>query len=122
MAQNSLLGVRKAATEAKGRDNAALGPGDSSDSGGDLAVVSDPTMHDDEDPDLTFMDEAPDAQGALSEATAPDPLSDELPAEKEEAVVDAAAARRSAMHDRERDARLGRLHCKRKKPRPLFDD
>jgi hypothetical protein len=186
MGQNSLLGVRKAATEAKGRDNAALGPGDSSDSGSDMAgvagapgtdpfapvdvalrgdaqhplqargasdgadtdaagtgerrsagndggardgsdisvdrVIDDPAMHDDEDPDLAFMDAAHDPDGALTMAAAPDPMSDELPSEVKEGVIDAAAARRSAMHDRERDVRLGRLHCKGKKPRPMSAD
>ncbi len=186
MGQDSLLGVRRAATEAEGRDNAALGPGDSSDSGSDMAgvtdapgtdpflpvdvalrddaqhplqaraasrdgadtdaagtgerrsagndagaregadisvdrVVDDPALHDDEDPDLAFMDGLQDAGATLVTAAAPDPMSDEGPAAAE-ASIDAAAARRSAMHDRERDARLGRLHCKGKKPRPMFGD
>jgi hypothetical protein len=189
MGQNSLLGVRRAATNAKGRDNAALGPSDSSDSGSDTVGIADapctdpfapvdvvlgddaqhplqtrgvgegadtdaagsgerrsagndaeanagsdisvdrvvadptadPTLHDDEDPDLAFMDGAQDVDGAMSTAAAPDPLSDEQ-ADDEEELVGAAAARRSAMHDRERDVRLGRLHGKRKKPRPVFED
>ena len=39
MAQSSLLGISRAATEAAGRDTASLGPSDSSDSGSDVAGI-----------------------------------------------------------------------------------
>lgn len=41
MGHSSLLGIDRAATEAPGRDTAALGPGDTSDSGSDVAGVED---------------------------------------------------------------------------------
>ncbi len=180
MGQNSLLGSSKAATEAPGRDNAALGPSDTSDSGSDVAAVvggdgTDPfapvdvaldedaqrplhargatpgadsdaagsgerrsaandggerdgadiavdrvidPLHDDEDPDLAFMDGDEDPGSTLANAVAPDPMSDEAIGDDDDPSIDPAAARRSAMHDRERDVRLGRLHGKGKKPRP----
>jgi hypothetical protein len=46
MAQSSLLGGERALRESKGRDTAALGPSDSSDSGSDLAGLEDPETTD----------------------------------------------------------------------------
>ncbi len=59
MARSSLLGIDAAPTTASGRDNASLGPGDSSDSGSDLIGVED----DDSDPgvpvDVALRDDQP---------------------------------------------------------------
>ena len=46
MAQSSLFGGERALREPKGRDTAALGPSDSSDSGSDLAGLNDPETTD----------------------------------------------------------------------------
>jgi hypothetical protein len=78
--------------------------------------------HDDEDPDLAFMDAPVNAGDTPATTASIAATADEPPAEDEEDVLDAAAARRSAMHDRERDVRLGRLHGKGRKPRPMFAD
>jgi hypothetical protein len=60
MARSSLLGTDRAPREPKGRDTAALGPGDNSDSGSDMMGIAD---SDDSDPglatDMAFRDDQP---------------------------------------------------------------
>lgn len=60
MGRSSLLGTDTAASEAPGRDTAALGPGDNSDSGSDMAGIAD---DDGSDPgvavDIAMRDDMP---------------------------------------------------------------
>ena len=71
MAHSSLIGTETTAREPAGRDNAALGPGDSSDSGSDVAGT-DGTL-DDGDPglpvDIAMRDDAPHSLLALDMLT-----------------------------------------------------
>ena len=72
MARSSLLGVDKAAAEPAGRDKASLGPGDSSDSGSDMAGLE--SDDDGTDPGLPVDVALRDDQAA------PLPLGESLPA------------------------------------------
>jgi hypothetical protein len=61
MGHSSLLGTEEAPTEAKGRDTAALGPGDNSDSGSDMMGITDADGGGDPDlpVDVALRDENP---------------------------------------------------------------
>ena len=89
------------------RRSAADDPGDRA--GADISVdriIEAPTAHDAEDPGLDVMDVMDDtdaARDALEGAMATDPMSEELPSENEESVIVAAAARRNAGRERERE-------------------
>ncbi len=88
------------------RRSAADDPGDRA--GADISVdriIEAPTAHDAADSDLNVMDGTDAAHDALDGATATDPMSEELPSEEEESVIEAAAARSSAK--RERDGQDG---------------
>ena len=91
------------------RRSAADDPGDCA--GADISVdriIEAPTAHDAEDPGLDvmdFIDDTDAAREALEGAMATDPMSEELPSEDEESVIEAAAARRNA--GRERDGQDG---------------
>jgi hypothetical protein len=77
------------------RRSAADDPGDRA--GADISVdriIEAPTAHDAEDPSLDVTDDA--ARDALEGAMATDPMSEELPSEDKESVIEAAAARRNA--------------------------
>jgi hypothetical protein len=59
MGHSSLLGTETPAVEAPGRDTAALGPGDSSDSGSDIAGLEDADVGDPGEPvDVALRDDA----------------------------------------------------------------
>jgi len=73
MGHSSLLGTERAAEVPAGRDNAALGPGDSSDSGSDLVGLGEREHEDPNVPvDVALRDEAsrsvmpPDAAGGTA--------------------------------------------------------
>lgn len=67
MGHSSLLGTSRAAPEPAGRDTAALGPGDSSDSGSDVAGLDDLDVADPNEPvDVALRD---DHQRSLMPAT-----------------------------------------------------
>ena len=79
MARSSLLGIEPAATEPAGRDKASLGPGDSSDSGSDMAGLE--GDDDGADPGLPVDVALRDDQAA------PLPLGESLAASEGEAGV-----------------------------------
>lgn len=76
MARSSLLGIDPAPTEPAGRDQASLGPGDSSDSGSDLAGLDgddddadpglpvDVALRDDQQAPLTLGESLPASEGS----------------------------------------------------------
>ena len=78
MGHSSLPGSDRAAEEHAGRDTAILGPGDSSDTGSDMAGIGE---SDDGDPnlpvDLAMRDDNPDLVAFIDAAQATDPLEDE---------------------------------------------